>query len=344
MHKLPPMDEPLLTIGAFARAVGLAPSALRFYGDCGLLTPAEVDEATGYRYYTPELARRAHTVAKLREAGVSVAAMRSVLDGTTTDRRRILQEVLSEQESLGARRTAVLQELLADEPKRPDTVTITVDGPAVSAAVRQVSAAAETDNTSPLSGVLLDVAAGTLDVVATNRYWMALRTLPASPADECRALISLPQVERLCALLDPHDQVTLEIDDVGVHVGSETVEALDAAFPAHRMLIAGQPPPTARMVLPRAELLAAIESAEEVEFDLDIIDSGVLVGGREVTGVVAGHGLSLRLGTALTRRSLECALGPTVVLRAAVESRPVQVTSPHQSGFLALLMPVARPA
>ena len=53
------MDESLLTIGAFAQAVGLSPSALRFYDECGLLVPAEVDPVTGYRYYTPELARRA---------------------------------------------------------------------------------------------------------------------------------------------------------------------------------------------------------------------------------------------------------------------------------------------
>ncbi|HEY9354348.1 MAG TPA: MerR family DNA-binding transcriptional regulator, partial [Nocardioides sp.] len=47
------MDEPLLTIGAFARAVGLTASALRHYDECGLLVPAEVDSGTGYRYYTP---------------------------------------------------------------------------------------------------------------------------------------------------------------------------------------------------------------------------------------------------------------------------------------------------
>ena len=43
-------SSPLLTIGAFARAVGLTASALRHYDECGLLPPAEVDDATGYRY------------------------------------------------------------------------------------------------------------------------------------------------------------------------------------------------------------------------------------------------------------------------------------------------------
>ena len=70
------MEQPLLTIGAFARAVGLAPSALRYYDECGLLRPAEVDEATGYRYYTPDLARRAQAVAQMRDAGLSIENLR----------------------------------------------------------------------------------------------------------------------------------------------------------------------------------------------------------------------------------------------------------------------------
>jgi hypothetical protein len=47
------MTRPLLTISAFARAVDLAPSTLRYYDECGLLPPTEVDARTGYRYYTP---------------------------------------------------------------------------------------------------------------------------------------------------------------------------------------------------------------------------------------------------------------------------------------------------
>ncbi|WP_435848027.1 MerR family DNA-binding transcriptional regulator [Streptomyces decoyicus] len=49
--------EELLTIGAFARRVGLAPSALRFYDDCGVLRPARVDAVTGYRAATAGTSR-----------------------------------------------------------------------------------------------------------------------------------------------------------------------------------------------------------------------------------------------------------------------------------------------
>ena len=40
-----------LSIGEFARRTGLSVSAVRFYGDRGLLVPASVDPGTGYRSY-----------------------------------------------------------------------------------------------------------------------------------------------------------------------------------------------------------------------------------------------------------------------------------------------------
>ena len=41
-------DPELLTIGDFARAVGLPTSALRHYDECGLLVPARTDASTGF--------------------------------------------------------------------------------------------------------------------------------------------------------------------------------------------------------------------------------------------------------------------------------------------------------
>lgn len=336
------MEQPLLTIGAFARAVGLAPSTLRYYDECGLLRPAEVDEATGYRYYTPELERRAQAVAQMRDAGLSVEVMRTALDGTVEDRRRVLREVLAEQEALAVRRTAVLEELLADQSEVRQDWVITVDGPALAASIRQVKAAADTDPTSPLSGVLLDVAAGTIDVVATNRYWMAVRTLPTSLGDEVRVVVSLPDAIRLCTLLDRHDRATLDLGGDQIGVSGQVLPVRDVAYPAHRMLLAGMPPATTRVVVPRVELVAAVEAVGHAEFDLDVTADGVRIGERELRGTVDNPGASLRLGSALTRRSLECTVGPEVVLQLVSESRPVRITSPYQPGFLALLMPVAR--
>lgn len=56
----------VLSIAEFARASGLTAKALRLYDELELLTPAEVDQSNGYRYYAPEQVEQARLVARLR--------------------------------------------------------------------------------------------------------------------------------------------------------------------------------------------------------------------------------------------------------------------------------------
>lgn len=68
----------LLTIGAFARAAGLTPKALRLYDDLGVLPPAAVDPESGYRLYDPAQLERAQLIARLRRIGMPLAGIRAV--------------------------------------------------------------------------------------------------------------------------------------------------------------------------------------------------------------------------------------------------------------------------
>jgi len=80
-------DDHLLSIGQFARVARLSVKQLRHYADLGLLPPARVDPATGYRYYRVEQARDALTVGLLRSLDVPLPAVTEVLrgePGTTT--------------------------------------------------------------------------------------------------------------------------------------------------------------------------------------------------------------------------------------------------------------------
>jgi PPM family protein phosphatase len=70
----------LLTIGAFARASRLSPKALRLYDSLGLLTPAHVDDVSGYRFYRPDQLERARLVAWLRRLGMPLARIGAVCD------------------------------------------------------------------------------------------------------------------------------------------------------------------------------------------------------------------------------------------------------------------------
>ena len=68
-----------LRIGEAARAVGVRPSALRFWEQQGLLQP-ERDSRSGYRLYDRRQLRRLEVVVLLRGVNYDFEAIRSVLD------------------------------------------------------------------------------------------------------------------------------------------------------------------------------------------------------------------------------------------------------------------------
>ncbi|MEU8876872.1 MerR family transcriptional regulator [Streptomyces javensis] len=69
-----------LTIGEFSRITHLSIRTLRRYHEQGLLVPAEVDPATGYRYYAPAQARPALTIKRLRELDLPLPDLRRFLE------------------------------------------------------------------------------------------------------------------------------------------------------------------------------------------------------------------------------------------------------------------------
>lgn len=67
-------------IGAFARLGQVSVRTLRYYGDLGLLEPAEVDEWTGYRGYAAEQLARLNRILALRDLGFALEEIKRVLD------------------------------------------------------------------------------------------------------------------------------------------------------------------------------------------------------------------------------------------------------------------------
>jgi DNA-binding transcriptional MerR regulator len=72
--------ERLLSIGAFARRTRLTPKALRIYHRVGLLCPASIDEASGYRHYDASQVRTGQLIGLLRGADLSLAEIGLILD------------------------------------------------------------------------------------------------------------------------------------------------------------------------------------------------------------------------------------------------------------------------
>ncbi len=73
-----------------ARRAGVSSRTLRHYDDVGLVPPAYVG-SNGYRYYEDEQLLRLQEVLVLRELGLSLDAIRHVLEGTA-DRTAVLRE------------------------------------------------------------------------------------------------------------------------------------------------------------------------------------------------------------------------------------------------------------
>jgi serine/threonine protein phosphatase PrpC len=118
----------LLTIGAFSRASRLSPKALRLYDSLGLLTPAYVDEVSGYRFYRPDQLERARLVAWLRRLGMPLARIGVVCDLAQDAPDQAAKQVAAywgeTEAELAARRPLVddlISYLSREEPVMPGT-------------------------------------------------------------------------------------------------------------------------------------------------------------------------------------------------------------------------------
>lgn len=78
--------ERLVPIGQFAAITRLSTKALRLYAENGLLPPAQIDPASGYRSYRLEQVERARVIRLLRAVGLSLAEIGDFLREPTVGR------------------------------------------------------------------------------------------------------------------------------------------------------------------------------------------------------------------------------------------------------------------
>lgn len=97
-----------LTIGELSRRSGLSHKALRLYGDSGLLRPAHVDDATGYRHYRHDQVRRARLIGLLRGLGMPLADIARIVDQPSPDAEQRLRAWWAAREAEAADRRAVV--------------------------------------------------------------------------------------------------------------------------------------------------------------------------------------------------------------------------------------------
>lgn len=357
-----------LTISAFARLVGLSPSALRFYDDCDLLRPAAVDERTGYRYYAIEQQRSAVLVRRMRDIDLPLTQIRQVLDGDAADAAAILRAHVADTVDKADLTRAVVEDLVSalktrDLPESGGVTVVRMDGPELAGAVRQVAPAAARDDESPgLDGVLLEVTAGEIAVVATDRYQLALRTLQVEVTGPSRrVLVPVEDLVEVAGWARAHGQIELLVDGqqatlTAMPPGDHTADhrdltVIDDRFPTYRSIIDALPPWVTRVIVDRQRLLDFILSTDpESTARLVIGRNGVdAFRGQaplpvRLPAVGVGESMTVGFSPALLAPALQAAVGPDALLELSAPDRPCVLRSADQGTFSTLVMPRRLPA
>jgi DNA-binding transcriptional MerR regulator len=91
----PDAADGLLTVGLMSRRSGLTAKALRHYDRIGLLRPAAVDAATGYRRYHPDQIAEAQLVQLLRSLDLPIDQVRIAIAGWQTGDTPTINQLLT---------------------------------------------------------------------------------------------------------------------------------------------------------------------------------------------------------------------------------------------------------
>jgi DNA-binding transcriptional MerR regulator len=129
-----PVVPDRLSIGQIARLSGLTTKALRHYDRVGVLRPAEVDEETGYRFYSRDQVEQARQIRILRELELPLDEIRRIL--ADPDSQDAARRIAAHRRRVGARLSELQtvfyllgkliegKEIADVMPKRPTSVSL----------------------------------------------------------------------------------------------------------------------------------------------------------------------------------------------------------------------------
>ncbi|WP_040524280.1 DNA polymerase III subunit beta family protein [Gordonia effusa] len=337
-----------LTIGTFARLTGLTPSALRFYDDSGLLTPADVDESSGYRYYSPEQVPTAQLIRQLRETGMSLGDIRAILDdpdpaGTT---RRIDDHLAELARRLSDATAAAAQIKSSVGCDVASQRVASISGPLFAAACDQVLPATIVNPELPvLDSVYMEIVGDELTLTATDRFRLASRSLAlqqstepdwsaVAPTSSIRALADWARRQHRISLRRGEAEIVAQGD-----LETRHFPILDIAFPDYRLMLRSLPAATTRVVVSRKALLDLLERSER-QIRVAIDSTELSVGDDTISAAVTGQPITLGFDVTVLHPTIATAIGDDVLLDISAEDQPVQVRSADDGGLVTLAMPV----
>lgn len=359
------------SIGEMARDSGLGVSALRFYDGAGVLVPDRVDPVSGYRWYGPAQLDEARLLAHLRRAGMPLADIRLAAAGWAGSDSALVLKLLAEhllrlERGLGeARREFSTVRALLDARETPMSSTfahphtaavrLAVSAPGLAAALDAVRFAASTDPELPmLGGVLFDIEGGTLRVVATDRYRLAVSATAVTGAgaydgSRVQAVVPSPLVDAMRALLGGEGSAELVVEGDGVLLEAGERQAggrcVGTGFPDYRRLSrlpAGRRAPVDvpafRDALMGGPVRSQVREQDGAAYDVSVLE--VTDGGTVSVREHASPGERVGVNRAFLLEALAAAGRDRLVLEAGTGPRPLTISRDDDEETYSMLMPV----
>ena len=347
------VESELVAIGEVARRSGLTVSALRYYDETGVLVPAAVDPASGYRFYGPAQVRLARLVARLRRVGLPVAVLRQVVADPRAAGQLLDAHLCRLEHALtdARRELSAARALLEEETLMATTITTTVTTTraALVTALRAVRFAVGTDPEVPaVNGVLLDATTAGPRLVATDRYRLASAPLEAAvEGPDAQAIMPTSWVDDLLRrLAEPgrREEVTIEVSREEVTAGVDgiptTVARTALDYPDYRRLVRNHEP---GVVVQPASLRADLEATPALDHAtgaggaerrlalLARVGDDIAVSEKPGQGVVA-------FDREFLLEAVEAAAGAPLTLALDGPLEPLVLRTPD--GGVSLLMPI----
>lgn len=117
-----------LKIGEFAAMCHVSVRTLHLYDRLGLIHPAWVDEASGYRYYAPEQAQLLNTIVSFKKVGFTLSEVKQMVDSglsrelviTRLSEKRLENERAIQRCQYNVENIATMLAAMDAPPERPD--------------------------------------------------------------------------------------------------------------------------------------------------------------------------------------------------------------------------------
>ncbi|MEU8134033.1 MerR family transcriptional regulator [Streptodolium elevatio] len=350
-------NSELMPIGVFARHSGLTSSALRFYGDCGLLPPAEVDPVSGYRYYSAGQVARAIELRRLREIGMPLAGVEAVLNAEPGEAIRLIDEHV---DKVVGDATAARQKAASVKSSLTDVSSLLIavlKGPVLADAIEQVLTATARDPGMPvLGGLRIEATQEAVTLTATDRYRLSTRTLvPTEPASApWAATVDGDELRAAASEIRRSTLVRVEATPYGIRLRladreDQHCRLLSEHFPDYRLMLTSLPEPTTRVTVSKNLFLRALEEHPGEQISLRVTHRGLHVraAGDEhpdppLRATVTGRELRISFQLTTLYPAVSTAIGPDVMLDLRGPDQPVTLRSADRGDLTTLAMPVRR--